>query len=780
MTRISSAFNLLKRVGFAFLVLATSASPATAGLDEWTQEAPLESMDDAWLGWWEGRALWQTATLPSTGGPVRLSLDSNTLFDYELYDDTWYPGLIGGIFQHPYDWDRIFRAQVITGLGGRDTLFYTLDQGETWIPLFRDDSLKLPCDMLWNPEFPENGYFLSRGRGIWVTGNRGQSWEELELEVDLTRLRCWSHPAAGHTFCYVLSSTAAPHYRVHAFDMNTRTTEQLWTTDSIITRVETDRSDPTRIILAQGVNFQNQSVASRLWHSTDGGESFDILWETPDSAREVKQIEQDLVNPMRWLTRLGLNSDLYESVDGGYTWTRTARDIGEFVLMDNTEGELLSLWPYHNYRPSATDTFRYVAIGPPDRGYAVMQNLFYTLETGLQVIFSNGSIARSFDGGFNWKPWGFVPNDLLTVRDVGEVSPANHNVAIATEDNTFGYSLDGGENWARREVGPPDNYTYGNSLGIAWHPTDPNTLIKWRYRPQVDSIQVMKTTNLGETWQNTYGYIWPGSFMLAGMVYYSAEPETLLIGGTPGWDEDQLGGLWYSVDGGATWILVPGMETEWGGPMFVDMENRRLIKYSPSYDGLIRNDMNSISDWYPIQGDLPIDVGLSFAVDPDSAETMYVWASGDAIYKGQGDGNWERYIETPGWPRRDLVVLPGWPKSFLFAGGAGLWEYTKSRPLNVTERAYLSANIESDILIAPNPANGDVSIRWDLPVSQGRKLSVFNTLGQHVSDIDIPDLQRSGVLTWNPSSKDGNSLASGVYFVGSKEVGKFVKFLLIR
>jgi hypothetical protein len=66
----------------------------------------------------------------------------------------------------------------------------------------------------------------------------------------------------------------------------------------------------------------------------------------------------------------------------------------------------------------------------------------------------------------------------------------------------------------------------------------------------------------------------------------------------------------------------------------------------------------------------------------------------------------------------------------------------------------------------PNPFNPSTTIRFDIAKSAMTEVAVYNILGQKVSTLVSQDLKAGSYSTvWNGTSNEGNSVASGVYFV---------------
>ncbi|MCB1058990.1 MAG: T9SS type A sorting domain-containing protein [Calditrichaeota bacterium] len=780
MTRILSAFSFLKRVGFAVLLLGLATSQAFGGLDEWTQEGNRVVMSDSWQGYWDGPCLWQMARYSGSDiRPVRIKLSDPGIFEYHMYTNDWEGANLFGIFQHPIDTNRYFRADDGAASNGPDTLWWSSTRGAGWAWAFFDSSFS-DVQLFWDQANPDHGIALCQGRSIWETFIRGQQWFRVDLPIDEKRIRVWADNPLCEKIYFTIKEQEPPYYfRILSLDIATLELDTLRTVDvNDIPQLIVDRSNPDRLLYIEKENCY-LGEPYRLWHTLNQGETFEMLFETTDTNCYIDRVFQDYVNPQRWNMIVGNNFDLYVSTDGGYSWERTDRRIKQAIPLPNREGEILSLSPSYYYRPSATDTFRQIEIGPTDRGNQSTYDIYYSDESGLLVNIGS-DMWRSFDGGFNWQPWGIVNGRWTTdVAQVGISSPANRNVMLKLVipwDSRS--SIDGGMTWHATILPPPADHRFTSPL-LTMHPTDSAAAIAFGYHHDLDSLQILRTWDLGQTWQSNYANIWPKSFIMSKIVFYSTEPETLVIGGVAGIGD--VGGFWYSADSGATWHLVPGMENEQGGIPIVDYENNRMIRYSYTLGGLARNDFTSLTDWYSIQGNLPSGGGAYF-LDPDTSEIVYRWVGLDGIYKGLGDGVWERYIAA------ELVsfgnaqaVLPGWPKTFLVSG-AGIMSYTKSQPLNSSSEILpIVQSTDVSITLFPNPTNGSTTIKWTLPLGiKSRTIQVINILGQQVADITVPENLVSGVIHWDLTGFNQASLSSGLYFVGSRDHQTFTKLLYIR
>lgn len=84
---------------------------------------------------------------------------------------------------------------------------------------------------------------------------------------------------------------------------------------------------------------------------------------------------------------------------------------------------------------------------------------------------------------------------------------------------------------------------------------------------------------------------------------------------------------------------------------------------------------------------------------------------------------------------------------------------------------------------SPNPFNPTTKIAYDMPAAGDVKISVFNVLGQHVSDlVDGYNEAGSYEVIWDGKDQAGEQVASGVYFyrIKTEQFSETKKMLLLK
>ena len=159
----------------------------------------------------------------------------------------------------------------------------------------------------------------------------------------------------------------------------------------------------------------------------------------------------------------------------------------------------------------------------------------------------------------------------------------------------------------------------------------------------------------------------------------------------------------------------------------------------------------SINDW----GNHPM------VLDDPEADSLYTITVTDVYpgetleYKFRINGNWDT-SEFPGGGANRTYVVPD-TNSVVFHWYDDVDTYVGVAGLAIPTEYALHNNY-------PNPFNPVTNIKYDLPEQTQVRISVYNTIGQHVIDLVNED-QSAGFyqLQWNGLSKQGKPVSSGLY-----------------
>jgi photosystem II stability/assembly factor-like uncharacterized protein len=208
-------------------------------------------------------------------------------------------------------------------------------------------------------------------------------------------------------------------------------------------------------------------------------------------------------------SRLG---DLWNSTDGGVTWSFVSRFAGGYGTVAVNPGQATTV---------------------------------YAESSG--AVFSSSGVFRSSDGGVTWQHVlvGLPCSPVVT-------SPAAPQTAyVCLNDGSIRRSDDAGLTW--RPVGAlPDSYTHG-VLALAIDPTDPNTLY------DAGQPGVLKSTDGGANWSQVFSFSnRPPENEPIALFVAPSNPATLLLANNPLGDASVTpdARVLRSDDAGATWTAI--------------------------------------------------------------------------------------------------------------------------------------------------------------------------------------------------------------------------------
>lgn len=333
-------------------------------------------------------------------------------------------------------------------------------------------------------------YGGSSGTSFWMGSAGGGLWFSQDFGVNFEqRFVLW--PSIGavavdpidslHVLCGTGDSSGAPDAQPGGGIFASSDGGETW-----IARGAAALHHVHRIVFGEGVvlaagggALSGNAGQGGIYRSTDNGESFDSVFETPAGVTVVDLV-QNPGSAQRWLAatwehlvtaagvrRGGPDSGVYRSIDGGQSWQRLDQGLpagdqgrigvaigptGEhFALLADTTGTFAGLyasddqgdhWSRRDDSQDLSDLFD--GASWPLGGLA-------THPVDPDLIYALGQqIRKSSDGGANW----FIPGPGADHMALSlQVFPGDGNRLIAGTDTAVWRSLAGGLQWVR-SIGP--------------------------------------------------------------------------------------------------------------------------------------------------------------------------------------------------------------------------------------------------------------------------------------------------------------------------------------
>lgn len=416
--------------------------------------------------------------------------------------------------------------------------------------------------------------------------------------------------------------------------------------------------------------------------TTDGGQSWNIKLTSnviPSNFLRVTFVTKNL----GFATRA--HSELYRTIDGGETWTRTGfnADAGYSIHFVNENVGFVA--GEHGAIHKTTDggvTWDWV--GFDGRIWANdINSIFFVNEKHGYATGMRGRIIRTFDGGATWEQYS------VTYNQISQLEFPSQTTGYALLWNSILRTENGGRDWAKT-ANPEVSYISGidfvtNEIGYAAGGGSSGNV-----------YNIYKTSNAGATW------------LLQSKPQIGDIRKIYFINENVGFAT--AGGTAKTIDGGQTWTIVSS--TQFRCIQFVSP----LIGYANSV-GWSNNKIYKTIDG----GDTWLSV---FDVEDDitsihfvNAEEGYIVGDAAIMYKTLNGGkDWERltvpyayYIDVA-FVTKDLgYILDDYGTLYMTKNGGASWSTDYRlyglRDINVNEQqVYLSGDFGAILVAEAMPA----------------------------------------------------------------------------
>ncbi len=495
--------------------------------------------------------------------------------------------------------------------------------------------------------------------------------------------------------------------------------------------------------------------------SIDGGDS----WVGPNSLVHGwywgGKIQVDPTNPDRlWASSISL----WRSLDGANTWTQI------YDLHADQHGIYC-----HPLNPdlviTGNDGGVYISTDGTLENHKVLTlpiTQFYTCEVNphnpddiMGGTQDNSNVRGSVNDFMDWT--NHLPGgDGFVIR----IDPSDENyMYVEGFWGRFFRSTDGGESFTSSP--PTGNIRFNWKTPFVLDPKDPSILY-------LGSQKVHKSIDHAETWAEISGDLTNGnlnsdedpySWRFGTITSLAVSPlnSDIIYAGT----DD--GNVWINsnASGNYDWIKISeGLPKRWVTCVAADPydENTAYVCYSGIryFDHVphVFKTMDKGASWINISGNLPDFPVNNIQIDPDLSDTYYVATDGGVFYTEDGGSNWD--LLGGGIPAVAVLdlTLHGASRTLTAATyGRGLYRINLAGTSGISD----SPDLVEDLNVYPNPAQGDINIKFDLDSDQNGKLLIFDMSGRQIRVLK-EGLFQAGENTymWD-GTKSGNQRIAGTY-----------------
>src|SRR5579863_477745 len=393
-----------------------------------------------------------------------------------------------------------------------------------------------------------------------------------------------------------------------------------------------------------------------LSKSTDGGAN----WHWANSSGLAGPILSLAIDPMTNATLYAVTlGGLFKSTDAGGSWYPKNSGLPP-------DGSILSVYldPIH-----------------PSTIYAVGNRIFPI--PGGSVIF------KSADGGTSWVAMNTVPGTTFSgfPDNPLAIDPVNPNtiyaaVSTAGTGGAAGYgsiakSTDGGQNWKAVRAGSAGIPNDAVVRSLALDPTAPSTV----YASYADAggSGILKSTDGGQSWNIATVVASSDAFFQAQIAIDPSAPSTIYAAYSDSLSE--FGGILKSADSGQTWNAVNAGLSHFNPHLLaIDSRNASAV-YASEGDALFKS-LDRGASWSNIGGTPPVvnpvalpgTAILSLLIDSAHPNVFFV---GTGVVGGYGGSLYKSYDSGATWSG----LSPGAPSnSFLKSNRSGSSEVGGGRP----------------------------------------------------------------------------------------------------
>ena len=690
-----------------FVALLLGATPAHAGVNEWTPLGPpaLGPITAFIVDTHTPTTFYVLREFPQTG--IHKSTDGG--LTWQWLDLATPSGLR---YVNLFSLDPTNSNILYVGVGS-ESLYKSTDGGDTWQAinnglLLSPDSTSVPVtELVVDRQTPTTLYVAVYNRGLYKSIDGGASWSHSSAGLPSGVLL--QEPSATPGSIVIDPQTPSTLYLIMPWEGMFKSVDAgaTWqaANDGLPTRPATDPADEDgQIVEASWVILDPRTPTTLyartnrgLYKSVDGAASWQPVAQAglpvgSDGSLYISSLTFDPAAPQTLLATVtdpnGGPTHLYRSMNGGASWTLvtipTFGASNPIVTGDEQTPQTLYLYSAASglvYRSSDSgESWVYAAIGAPNGAPIATLTVDPHDPAKLYAAVDGAGIFRTLDRGHSWT-LGNSPQPMTGVSGI-VVDPQTPGRLYATTYTGLFGSEDGGDSWQPLGAGLP-----ANAVGqLLIDPQTPTNLYAQ------GSFGVLRSEDRGQAWIIANAGLPTGYYNQIPTAHsFTLDPQTpatLYVSVDYYQDYETLSAAVYkSTDGARTWAessrgLPPNYQDQ--PQLLVDPQSPATLYLWGDYDFVDAQFYRSVNGgrtWAAVKvRDLPTNVnGFSYmdhlAVDPSRAGILYATVVADHFYTSvDGGDHW--YAFPAGLPRdtyaSNIIVDPKTVGRVYLATGSGV------------------------------------------------------------------------------------------------------------
>jgi photosystem II stability/assembly factor-like uncharacterized protein len=507
--------------------------------------------------------------------------------------------------------------------GYAPTLAQAASSGGRWVPHNQGIDGANVVGLAIDPGTPTTLYALTNADGIYKSTDGGVTWLEKSLGLPSDKTVKW-----GHLYANVLTM---------------------------------DPNDPnTLYVPIQGKIYKSTDGAER-WFESSQGTSFPACGTNGDNIAGILIDPQNSNHLFAGTIASGCTGGLFESTDGGATWTQIS---GGNVITTGLGNDAWAL-----------------AMDPTDP-----RRLY--LGSVKQVFLLSG------DGGHTWRS--VYPSRAVNSSRVVAVDPSSPRRVLLGNGNGLFISRSFGRRWSAPRLPGEDIWS------IQFAPSDPRIIYL-----TANAGGLYKSTDGGQGWQNLgHADKFPQSLAI-----HPLNPDIVYIGSAGA-------GVHQSLDGGRTFVARnEGLPFKAQAQTLIRHPHDGNIFYTSIFANGLYKSLDRGQSWVRIGADAAVVNGFHLTINPVNPEILY---GGDRAIRKSTDGGrtWTEILNPNTAFFRSFALDPNNPDTLFTVDSANLTMYKSTNgggtwAVKRSFRPISSVHVVESIVVDPTDSNRVYAASYD-------------------------------------------------------------------